>query len=178
MSEVEVIDKIVYYSILEDLTYKEYQNFEAAKAVKPSKFILKQIIGYIPFGTADGRRNYASTMHLINLDETDIELVEQNDWKFKINSCAVAGGYAFTVMYIDYTDSFGNTNQEGFNISIDGFVKAYRQFERLNKYKEYKLAKVAIENEDLKIENQSQKALITTLTSENKELKERLSELA
>lgn len=180
MAEVKVINKIVYYSIKEDLTYKEHQNFEAAKEVLNLKYILKQVIGSIPFELTSGSfiQNYASTMHLLDLNGIEIEDIEQNGWRFKINGCGVSVGYAFNVMYIAYTDTFGNVKEENFSISVDGFIKAYKQFERLDKYQGYKLAKVSIENEDLRLETQSQKELIATLSAENRKLKEQLSELA
>jgi hypothetical protein len=168
MANVEVITNVIYYSIQNDLTFHESSSFAEAAGSRNLKFILQKNTGYNPFETNSGSviKNYAADMNLLNSDNTKLISIEENNWKMELSSFGLTAGYAYTTMWVTYTDSFGYSATETFGISVDGFTEAYKRFQRLNKVEGYKFAVLSIKNEDLIAENNKLSEKVAQLTQE------------
>jgi hypothetical protein len=180
MPAIDTVTITKFYTIESDLEYSEVNSFESAVA-KESKFIIRQEIGNNPYYAADGKvvRFYASTLELLDKDGKVIKFLEENDWKFSFSRFGQRSGNSFTDMWIKYTDKFGFENSlESFEISIEGFISAYKRFNELNTYDGYRFAKVATENSDLKKQVLDLNTKVTALEADNTRLKTILSSMS
>ncbi|WP_426670618.1 cell division protein ZapB [Mucilaginibacter sp. McL0603] len=177
MSTVQVITEVIYYTIDNSLNFHAYDNFGNTGNSDESKFIIRKNIGYNSFQSNAGDlwQNYAANMEFLDENGNSVSNISENDWKFEMDHFGMTGGYSYTTMWIKFTDSFGFSGRETFNISIEGFIDAYKRFQRLNKFDGYKYAKLSIENEELVVENSALKEKLNDLTLENIKLKSKLS---
>ena len=180
MPDVQVVTGIDYYSIDNNLLFEKHSSFTEAKNSPNLKFILKHVIGYNPMETNNYGtiKNYASSLHLLNDSELEYDTVTENDWKLKIRGFGLTHGYAYHIMWINFVDSFGFSQEENFGISVQSWIEAYKRFQLLNTYKGYKLATVSVDNATLKAEIQILKQELDKLSDENKQLKSHLSQMA
>ncbi len=180
MSTVQVITKVIYYAVDDNLSFHTYDNFDNAINFNPSKFIIRKNIGHNSFQSNAGDiwENYAATMEFLDRNGDSISSISENDWKFEMDHFGMTGGYSYTTMWVKFIDSFGFAGRETFSISIEGLIDAYKRFQNLNKFEGYKYAKLSIENDELSIENQTLKEKVNDLTLENTKLKSRFSAIS
>lgn len=177
MSTVKVVTKVFYYVVSNDLTYHTQEDVYDVVNSDEIKFIIKKSVGYSPFqsNAGDVWQNYAASMELLHPSGNSAPAILENEWKLEMDHFGMTGGYAYTTMWIKFTDTFGFSAKETFNISIEDFIKAYKRFQKLSQFEGYKYAKLFIEHEELVTENEILKEKIDILTSENVKLKSKLS---
>jgi hypothetical protein len=173
MAGVSNVTSIKFFAIDADLSYSEVDSIEKASSVD-SKWILRQKIGNNPFTANNGQTwgNYASVMEFVDKEGNIQNYIEENGWRFGFSRFGMRSGYGYTDMWIEFIDKIGlSNNQESFDISIDGFLKAYTRFRELNTFDGYKFATVAIENSGLKQKLSDLTTRVKFLEAENNRLK-------
>lgn len=180
MANVQVITQQIYYAVKEDLSYAEYESAVKAQDNNDVKYIIQKNIGHNPFETNAGSiiNNYAAELIILDHRANKLDKIQLNDWSFSFNGFGFEYGYSYTTMWVKYIDKFGYWATEKFTITIDGFLDSFRRFNELIKYDGYKFADMSIKYNNLKIENESLKNQIDSLSQEYNRLKAMLSQSA
>lgn len=181
MTEGQFITRECYYVISKDLTYKRISDIKAAKKVNDLKYLLKHSIGLEEFTTHFGKENRIeiAKLALLDIEGQVIEEIKEGDWIFRVKGFGHPyGKFSYSTMWVTFIDAIGNSQTEQFGISLEEFIRAYKRFQKLNRFKEYTHAMLAIQNEELIAHNQSLHEQIDSLTKERDSLKHRLSSIA
>jgi hypothetical protein len=180
MAGVRNVTSIKFFAVNSDLTYFEGDSLEKVSSAG-SKWIIKQQIGNNPFTANSGQTwgNFASIMEFVDKEGNIQNYIEENGWKFGFSRFGMRGGYGYTDMWIEFIDKIGLSNsQESFDISIDGFLTAYKRFRQLNVYDGYKYGSLAVENTSLKQQISEATKKVGFLEAENTRLKNLLSSIS
>ena len=181
MAPVKDVSKIKFFLVDDELKYEEFTDFSSINVSPKTKFIIEQKIGTNPYPASNGQiwHNYASSLEMLTSSGEVIKTFNENDWSFSFSHFGMGSGYSYTHMWIKFVDKIGYANsEEKFDISIDGFLTAYRRFLELSEYDGYRYAKVATENVKLKQNLQQSKGKIKDLETELARLKNILSSVS
>lgn len=125
------------------------------------------------------KSDWFATIEMLNSEGQQAENLTNNGWEFAIfNTCSKQHSYygnhqAFKPNFIDFF-KMPNTS-EVFDLSISGFIEAYKRFLKLSQHKGYKVAVLEIEKEKWLEEKESLKKEVSELKAEIVRLNEKIS---